>query len=105
HAAESCGPDRNRYRPTKVFNLHSANHPVGRQHRNSTHAPFAKMLLYLCDHIHGSVKVKAFRCDTKRLVNRRKIILKFNVNDRADDLYELADLYVSVICHSAEILL
>ena len=68
--------DRNRDRAAEVDHLHSADHAVGRQHRNRTNAAFAQVLLHFGDNVDRLFDVKAFARDTQRLIDRRQIIFE-----------------------------
>jgi hypothetical protein len=99
HSSKRSLADGNRNGSAQIFRGHPAHHAVRGLHRNAPHAAFAKVLLYLGNDVHGRFHIKSLRSNTKCLIDRRKIILKFDVNDRPDDLYNLPDLYVSVISH------
>lgn len=65
---------------------------------DTAYTPFAKVLLDLSNDIHF-VAVKTLACYPKRLIDRRQVIIKFNVNDRTDDLNYFTDLSVTFISH------
>ena len=71
HASECRDADRNGDRSAEIDNLHSANHSVGRKHRNRAHATFAEMLLDFRDDINRRFDIEAFARNSQSLINRR----------------------------------
>jgi len=56
-------------------------------------------------HLDRCVDLETLGNDAKCLIDRRKIVLKFDVDDRPDDLYDLADLFARSVSHLNKVLL
>src|SRR3954454_23230073 len=92
NAAERRRSHRNCNRAAQVDGTHAADHAVSRQHRYSTHASLAKVLLHLCDDTYV-LTLKTLAGYPESLIDRRQIVIrKLNVHNGADDLHNLADM-------------
>ena len=85
NTAESRLSNRHHDRASKVDDLHTAYHTVGRQHRNRTNPALAKVLLDLRHDVNRRFDIKTVRNDSQRLVDRRKIVFEFDVDNRANN--------------------
>ena len=102
HAAERGGPDGHRDRLAQVDRLHAALHAVGRLHRDRPHARLAEVLLDLADDVDLRLARFAFGLDLNGVVDVRQVAVgELDVDDRTDDLNDLADLLLrcDFSCH------
>ena len=96
-AAERRGADRHRDRRAGVDDLHAAAHAVGRLHRDGADAVLAEVLLDLADDVDG-LAAGPGREDPDRVVDGRQVPgLELDVDDRSDDLDDLADFLVQLL--------
>ena len=95
HAAERLGADRHRDRLAEVDRFHAALHAVGRLHRDRAHAVLAEVLLDFGDDVERLAPSLRVALDAQRVVDRRQVAgLELDVDDRSDDLDDLADFAV-----------
>ena len=103
HAAERGGPDRHRDWLAQVDRLHPALHAVGRLHRDRAHPRLAEVLLDLADDVDLRLARFSFGLDLNGVIDVRQVAVgKLDVDDRTDDLNDLADLLLrcDFSCHS-----
>jgi peptide chain release factor 1 len=102
HASERRGAHRHRDARARVDRAHAALQAVGRLHRDRAHAVLAEVLFDLADDVDllGRVVVGD---DVHGVVDLGKPAFVFDVDDRPDDLDDLADLLLrlrfSSDCH------
>ena len=102
HAAERLRADRHRNRLAEVGRRHAALHAVGRLHRDRAHAVLAEVLLHLGDDVEHRRAALAVGHDAQRVVDFRQVAgLELDVDDRSDDLNDLADVLLSAMCQSS----
>ena len=95
-----CGPTGTVIGPPVSMRLHAALHAVGRLHRDGAHAVLAEVLLDLDDDVDRPGAARPSRLDAHGVVDRRQVAVReLDVDDRADDLDDLAD----VLCCSANL--
>src|SRR5712664_19501 len=88
HATECSFANWHRYPTTGIDRFHAANHTIGWQHRNCTHAALPKMLLDLAYDIDRGRYVESVRNNSKCSINGRQVpTLKFDVHYWTDDLH------------------
>jgi peptide chain release factor 1 len=91
-AAERRGADRHRDRRAGVRHVHAADHRVGGRHRHRAHGVAPDVLLHLGRHVDARA-VRRHRVDAQRVVDLGQVLgLELHVEDRADDLHDLADV-------------
>src|SRR5262249_50270142 len=91
HASERLGADRHGDRRAEVHGVDAAAQAVGRLHRDRADPVFAEVLFHLRDDL-GRLAVD-LECDLQRVVDVRQAPgLELDVDDRSDDLYDLADV-------------
>src|SRR5262249_4334359 len=93
-------PFAHRYcdRTASVGSVHAAHHAIGWQHRHGADAAFAQVLLHFGNNVDGIGNFETVRSDAQCLVNWRQVFLtKFNVNYRANNLHDLADVSVRAV--------
>src|SRR6185503_5746968 len=101
NAAKRLWTNGDRYRCTRVDDLHAARHSVRWLHRDRAHAVFTEMLFDLGDDVDLLGAAFAVGDDTHRGVNRRKPPGKFDVDHRPDDLdHPAASRCRCCLCHS-----
>ena len=101
HAAERLRPDRHRNRLAEVDRLHAALHAVGRLHRDRADAVLAEVLLDFGDDVERLAALLRRRLDAQRVVDRGQVSgLELDVDDRSDDLDDVADLLFGCGCGS-----
>ncbi len=88
--AERLGADRHHDREAGIDDLGAAHQPVGGVHRDRAHGALAEMLGHF-EH-QGAPGI----IDLERGQNRRQFALEADIDDRADDLGDRADI---VSCH------
>src|SRR5215471_1998247 len=97
-AAERTFAHRHGNRTTGIDGVHAADHTISRQHRHRAHAAFPEVLLYFGDDIDGIGHLKAVGSYAQSLVNRRQVVFsELDVDYRADDLHNFADVPVSTV--------
>ena len=93
---ERLRPHRNLNRVAEVGSRHAALHAVGRLHRDGAHPVLAEVLLDLRDDVDLPVR----RRHAQRVVDLRKMAgVELDVDDRPDDLNDLADVFFCFVCH------
>src|SRR5688500_7743917 len=90
HPAERLWTYRHRDWSAGVDGLHPARHAVGRLHRDGPHPVLAQMLLDFCDHVDLLDAGAALGHDAVGVVDLRQPLAELDVDDRADDLNDLA---------------
>ena len=91
-AAERRLADRHRDRRAGVDDVHAAHDAVGRRHRDGAHLVAADVLLHL-GHDADLLAARRCRVDLERVVELGQVLgLELDVEDRSDDLDDLADL-------------
>ncbi len=91
--------DRHRDRAPRVDDLHAAAHAVGRLHRDRAHPVLAEVLLDLRDDVDRGAGVAGARHDAHRVVDGGQLSPReFHVDDRPDDLDDLADFLCRCRC-------
>ena len=82
-----------------VDRFHAALHAVGRLHRDRSHAVLAQVLLDLDDDV-DRLAAFAVRLDADGVVDLGQVAaFELDVDDRADDLDDLADFLCCCDCH------
>src|SRR5688572_10675557 len=95
NAAERAFANRDGNGAAGIGGIHTADHAVGGQHRNRANTAFAEVLLHFRNYVDRIRDFEAVGGDSQRLINRRQIVLsKLNVDHRADDLHNSADVTV-----------
>src|SRR6185312_8299414 len=99
-AAERVRADRDRDRAAGVDHFHSANDGIGRRHGDGADLVAADVLLHL-GHDANLVAVGRLGADVERVVELGQVLrLELDVEHRADDLDDLADVvYACGGCH------
>ena len=105
YTSQRCSANRYRDPAAEVNDLHSSDHAVRWKHRDRTNPAFAQMLLNFGNDIDRSIDLETLGNNAKCLIDRRKIVLKFDVDDRPNDLYDLADLFARSVSHLNKVLL
>ena len=87
-APQGLGTDRHRDRLAGIDHLGAAHQPVGRVHRDRAHGVLAEMLRHF-EHQRAAAVI-----DVQRVQDRRQFAVEADVDDRADDLGDRADIVV-----------
>ena len=96
-AAERRGADRHRDRAAGVDDFHAAHDGVGRRHRDRAHLVAADVLLHLDDDVNRRRRRRRVAVDLERVVELGQMLgLELDVEHRADDLDDLADVVIVV---------
>ena len=85
-APEGLGTDRDRDRFASIDYLGAAHEPVGRIHRDRAHGVLAEMLRHF-EHQRAAAVI-----DVQRVQDRRQFAVEMDIDDRADDLGDRADI-------------
>ncbi len=91
HATQRCASDRDRDRSAQRNHLHAAHDALGRRHRHGAHAALTQVLCDFRDDVDRFRPDKTIARDPHRVMNFRQMMLgKLHVDDRADDLHNVA---------------
>ena len=85
-APQGLGADRHRDRLAGIDDLGAAHEAVGRVHRDRAHGVLAEMLRHF-EHQRAAAVI-----DVQRVQDRRQLAVETDIDDRADDLGDRADL-------------
>ena len=98
HAAHHAVADRHRDRPAGVGDGEAALEPLGAGHRDRAHPAVAEVLLHLQRQRDRLVFDGVV--DGQRVEDRRQRLGELDVDDRADDLHDFADVHICSCSHS-----